>query len=243
MKWVRNWRSATARSASGSAQNPPNLPRRPRATLAGFTRRATSCTSCPRVCKRKPRGACKTSGWPKPGRMPSCFIEQGRERLRLLPGSLRAEVRQGRGLPGQGPRRPADVLRLRTPVAHSIQVRRRTSRGHRITFAVRLRTLLGSSGAVSRNDGRCRHGLQYWMRVRRRLLRFGVTVNSMDRTTLRREHSRHCQIRRCARSNARIAPPHEPQPKTTRFDADNFYVDNSSPRHCEITVPPERAIA
>ena len=32
--------------------------------------------------------------------------------LRLLPGSLRAEVRQGRGLPGQGPRRPADVLRL-----------------------------------------------------------------------------------------------------------------------------------
>ena len=35
-----------------------------------------------------------------------------RERLRLLPGSLRAEVRQGRGLPGQGPRRPADVLRL-----------------------------------------------------------------------------------------------------------------------------------
>ena len=49
-------------------------------------------------------GACKTSGWPKP--------EGCRERLRLLPGSLRAEVRQGRGLPGQGPRRPADVLRL-----------------------------------------------------------------------------------------------------------------------------------
>ena len=33
--------------------------------------------------KRKPRGACKTSGWPKP--------EGCRERLRLLPGSLRLQ--------------------------------------------------------------------------------------------------------------------------------------------------------
>ena len=32
--------------------------------------------------------------------------------MELIGGTLRAEVRQGRGLPGQGPRRPADVLRL-----------------------------------------------------------------------------------------------------------------------------------
>ena len=30
----------------------------------------------------------------------------------FMGATLRAEVRQGRGLPGQGPRRPADVLRL-----------------------------------------------------------------------------------------------------------------------------------
>ena len=38
--------------------------------------------------------------------------ERGRERLRLLPASLRGEIRQGRGMPGQGPGRPADFLRL-----------------------------------------------------------------------------------------------------------------------------------
>ena len=38
--------------------------------------------------------------------------EGGGERLRLLPGSLRTEIRQGHGLPGQGPGRAFDLLRL-----------------------------------------------------------------------------------------------------------------------------------
>ena len=49
---------------------PPSLPRRPRATLLGSQDGQRLEQDCPRVCKRKPRGACKTSGWPKPGRMP-----------------------------------------------------------------------------------------------------------------------------------------------------------------------------
>ena len=36
----------------------------------------------------------------------------GGERLRLLPGSLRTEIRQSHGLPGQGPGRTFDLLRL-----------------------------------------------------------------------------------------------------------------------------------
>ena len=39
--------------------------------------------------------------------------QEGRgDRLRLLPGSLRTEVRKGHGLPGQGPGRLAELLRL-----------------------------------------------------------------------------------------------------------------------------------
>ena len=64
------------------------------------------------VLNKLPKGLQKKAK----GRLQDIWMAETRKdaesAYRLLPGSLRAEVRQGRGLPGQGPRRPADVLRL-----------------------------------------------------------------------------------------------------------------------------------
>ncbi len=70
LKWVRNWRSVTARSVSGwrsagSTGTPASYGRT--YLFDGCTRRATSRTSCPRACRRRPRATCRRSGWPRPG--------------------------------------------------------------------------------------------------------------------------------------------------------------------------------
>ena len=83
---------------------PPSLPRRPRATLLG--------SQDGQRLEQAAQGSAKESQGAPARHLDGRNQEGCRERLRLLPGSLRAEVRQGRGLPGQGPRRPADVLRL-----------------------------------------------------------------------------------------------------------------------------------
>ena len=80
------------------------LPRRPRATLLG--------SQDGQRLEQAAQGSAKESQGAPARHLDGRNQEGCRERLRLLPGSLRAEVRQGRGLPGQGPRRPADVLRL-----------------------------------------------------------------------------------------------------------------------------------
>ena len=72
LKWVRNWRSATARSASGGA--PPSLPRRPRATLLG----SQDGQRLEQAAGRQGAPARHLDGRNQEG----C-----RERLRLLPGS------------------------------------------------------------------------------------------------------------------------------------------------------------
>ena len=90
-----------------------SLPRRPRATLLG--------SQDGQRLEQAAQGSAKESQGAPARHLDGRNQEGCRERLRLLPGSRRAEVRQGRGLPGQGPRRPADVLRL--PAEHWKHVR------------------------------------------------------------------------------------------------------------------------
>ena len=68
LRWGRNSRSPTARSASGR-RFPRCGPRRA-SNAAGYTRPPTSSTSCRRACKAKPSGRSRTSGWPRPRRTP-----------------------------------------------------------------------------------------------------------------------------------------------------------------------------
>ena len=117
------WMSATdvalgRRSRSASGRRSAKSTQAPASTLwVHKTGNVLRPTSCPRVCKRK---------LPK-GRLPRLLDgrsrqEGCRERLRLLPGSLGAEVRQIARLPRIA-RRPADGVLRPSPPQHWKHVR------------------------------------------------------------------------------------------------------------------------
>ena len=117
---------------------PPSLPRRPRATLLG--------SQDGQRLEQAAQGSAKESQGAPARHLDGRNQEGCRERLRLLPGSLRAEVRQGRGLPGQD----RDVLLTfyDFPAEHWKHVR--TTNPIESTFAtVRLRTYR-TKGCLSR---------------------------------------------------------------------------------------------
>ena len=172
LKWVRNWRSAK-RSASGIRQVYP-----PRATLLG--------SQDGQRLEQAAQGSAKESQGAPARHLDGRNQEGCRERLRLLPGSLRAEVRQGRGLPGQGPRRPADVLRLPRRALEACT----HDQPHREVATVRLRTYRTKGCRRARRDG---HGLQT----------MPVRSEKMEKT----RWIEPCQIRRRRMMVARLGQP------------------------------------
>ena len=150
----------------------------------------------PRAPPRQP-----VEGTPRRARGPSRGL-RGQARSRQAVPSYTAEVvpfcsaiDKGRGLPGQGPRRPADVLRLPRRALEACT----HDQPHREHVRHGSSAHLPDQGLPVAQDGDG-HGLQT----------MPVRSEKMEKTRWiepsRRDHSRR-QIRRW--ENARIAPPHD----------------------------------
>ena len=123
--------------------------------------------------KAEPRIACKRIGWSK--RRIKGSASPCRERLDSFDLEGLRAVRQGRGCPGQGPRRPATFIRLRRRAPGSHVGNQHPIDPHRAT--VRLRTYR-TKGCLSASRRRWPWSSNYASALREN------GENSMDRTKL-----------------------------------------------------------